>query len=96
MNSTGVAAQHFLTANDALFSQYAGQDVHGGPPVVRIGRGAAGGGAAAEAAAAWEGEPYYLGIFHFFMVGWGGGWRPSGRRGRCGGATKCRVTGGGA
>ncbi|GBF99713.1 hypothetical protein Rsub_12425 [Raphidocelis subcapitata] len=52
MSPQGVAVQQFLTTNEPLLAPFAGQDVHGGPPVVLMG-GA---------------EPYYLGIFHFFMT----------------------------
>lgn len=51
--------QQFLTSNEELFAPFAGQDVHGGPPVVLIDGPRLRGGQA----------PYYLGIFHFFMVG---------------------------
>lgn len=58
MNSQGIAVQQFVTSNEALFAPFAGQDVHGGPPVVLI-----------EGANLAEGAaPYYLGVFHFFMV----------------------------
>ena len=62
--------QQFVTANTELFAPFAGQDVHGGPPVVLI-----------DGPLLAEGQvPYYLGIFHFFMVrgapgGGGGGGR---------------------
>ena len=53
--------QQFVTANTELFAPFAGQDVHGGPPVVLI-----------DGPLLAEGQvPYYLGIFHFFMVGGG-------------------------
>ncbi|KAI8469311.1 MAG: hypothetical protein J3K34DRAFT_424307 [Monoraphidium minutum] len=55
MTHSGVAVQQWLSTNDALMAQFAGQDVHGGPPVVRI----EGSGGAA---------PYYLGVLHFFMT----------------------------
>jgi len=58
INSQGVAVQQFVTNNEALFLPFAGQDVHGGPPVVLID-----GPLLAQGA-----QPYYLGIFHFFMV----------------------------
>jgi hypothetical protein len=61
MNSQGVAVQQFLTTNERLFAPFVGQDVHGGPPVVLIDGPLLAAGA----------QPYYLGIFHFFMV-WGG------------------------
>jgi hypothetical protein len=62
MNSQGVAVQQFLSTNERLFAPFVGQDVHGGPPVVRIDGPLLAAGAA----------PYYLGIFHFFMVRGGG------------------------
>jgi hypothetical protein len=61
MNSQGVAVQQFITSSEQLFLPFAGQDVHGGPPVVLIDRPLLAAGA----------EPYYLGVFHFFMVGAG-------------------------
>lgn len=60
MNSQGIAVQQFLTSNEALFAPFAGQDVHGGPPVVLVEGGGAGGAA-----------PYFLGVFHFFIVSGG-------------------------
>ena len=61
MNSQGVAVQQFLSTNAPLFAPYAGQDVHGGPPVVLMDGPLLQPGAA----------PYYLGIFHYFLVGGG-------------------------
>ena len=58
VNSQGVAVQQFVTANAALFRPFEGQDVHGGPPVVRVDGPLLPAGA----------EPYLLGVFHFFIV----------------------------
>ncbi|GBF90507.1 hypothetical protein Rsub_03503 [Raphidocelis subcapitata] len=54
MNSTGYAVRQYVTGADAALAPFAGEDVHGGPPVVRVAR-------AGEA-------PYYLGVLHFFKT----------------------------
>jgi hypothetical protein len=54
MNSSGHAVREHVTRADALLAPFAGEDVHGGPPVVRVSRPGR--------------APYYLGVLHFFKV----------------------------
>lgn len=61
MNSQGIAVQQYLTTNEPLFAPFAGQDVHGGPPVVLVDEVTA-------QQKSGMAQPYYLGVFHFFMV----------------------------
>lgn len=57
INATGVAVQQFVTNSPVLFEPFKNEDIHGGPPVIFI-----------PAHLSRTGEPYYLGIFHFFQV----------------------------
>jgi hypothetical protein len=51
MNETGYAVQQFLTTNPGMFEEFAGYDLHGGPPLVSM----------------TSPTPHYLGIFHYFV-----------------------------
>lgn len=53
-----MAVQQFITHSPSLFEPFKDEDVHGGPPVVLIPQ-----------ELSKTGQPYFLGILHFFKVG---------------------------
>eukprot|EP00878_Enallax_costatus_P004680 GHUV01004928.1.p1 GENE.GHUV01004928.1~~GHUV01004928.1.p1 ORF type:complete len:402 (+),score=109.70 GHUV01004928.1:2577-3782(+) len=57
INATGIAVQQFVTNSPTLFEPFKNEDIHGGPPVIFV-----------PAHMSGTGEPYYLGIFHFFQT----------------------------
>jgi hypothetical protein len=61
VNSSGIAVQQFVTNSPDLFAPYKDEDIHGGPPLILV-----------PGATSNMGQPYYLGIFHFFQVSYFG------------------------
>jgi hypothetical protein len=71
MNSQGVAVQQFVTNSSALSKRFAGEDVHGGPPLVLITPSLPQQSAPQQKQQPDKGRrqaPYYLGVLHFFQT----------------------------